>query len=642
MAKSNLIGQQLLELGLINQEQLDVALNLQKKRKEPLGELLLSLRFVTEPDILRVLAKRFRVHYISSDKLSKITVPAPVLDLIPLEYAERKHVLPLLFDSDRKIISVLTNNPAEQRLLKEIQLLSQASDINVYLSMKPAIEAGIKKFYRGDRQAFNKIEEESVGQESLGSFSAGEDQSAKLEGLTETMGEGLRLADEVASSSLMSENLYVETLNILISLLEMKKGKFKGHSASVARLVKKISEKLALKPKDVYFNVVAAYLHDLGTRDEDHFTLTNLKTETELKTAQKFYLAPVRLIETANFPGVIPDILKHLYERFDGKGFPDGLAGEDIPLGARIIAVVDAYEDLVRDSELSNQPIQTIMKEVVSYQGTCFDRNVLKAFFEVMQESNQQGLGGETQQTIMLITSSGNAYAPLVARFKEAGFKMLVVRDTDTAIQTIKQTKVDMVMSELNTHPLKAFQFCTAMKLNNATKHILFIFISSRDETSKTMEAAFDVGADEFFSRPLRLEVILTKIKRLLAKGKENLASMQAQTTPQRASVTGTLLEIPLPDVVQLLSNGRKTGMLLLNKAENEAKIFFEDGKVINAFCESKDGVEGFNKILEWEDGEFAFEVDVTMPEKKINLPTENLMLEGFRLLDEARAGIKR
>jgi response regulator RpfG family c-di-GMP phosphodiesterase len=644
MKQQALIGQHLLDLGLINLSQLEAALALQKRRKERLGELLLELRFISELDILKVLAERMRIHYISSDKLSQIKIHKSVLDFLTVEFSERQNVLPLMFDQDRQVLSILANQPTDQRLIKEVSAASGAREVNAYLAMRPTIQAGIRRFYFNEIDAFNALDSEAVHQNTLLSFGSGSDSRKanlspedNVEGAQSST--GLRLADEVAQASLMSENLYVETLNILISLLEMRSGNFRGHSAAAARLVKKISEQLDLKPKDVYFNVVAAYFHDLGKKEGIHHTLINLTTEKDLRLAQKFYLAPVRLIAAANFPRIIPEILSHLFERVDGKGFPDGLTGDRIPLGSRIISVVDAYEDLIRHPEWSKRPVTDVLTELFYYQGTCFDRQVLRALNEVIMRGRSSKGPTAAAQTVMLIDPSGTTYTDMVAQFKNAGFRMIVARDTDSAIKVLKEQKIDAILSELNTQPLSGYQLCTALKSNPASKSILFMFISSIDENGRTIQSAFDAGADDFFSHPLRTDVILAKVRLALVRQKDTLTEMQAQTTPPRASVTGNLKDISLADVVQLLTNGRKTGMLHLRKGDEEAQVFITDGMVINSFYRNLKGETAFYRLLEWEEGEFALKTEVTMPEQVIHMPTQNLMLEGFRRIDESRAG---
>lgn len=642
MTSHKLIGQVLIELGMINQDQLEAGLALQKKRKERIGELLFSLRFISEIDILKVLAERFKIRFLSSSKLSQINIPQNVLRLIPVDFAMNKFVLPLRLDMETNVLSVLVSHPANSRLIDEIRHIAAVREVTAYLALKPTIMAGVKKFYFEEVDSFDNLQENFISQQYLLNMGNEERSNSDQHGVMDASTHGMRLADEVVATSLMTDNLYVETLNILISMLELKKGPFRGHSASVARMVKNISEKLELLPREVYFNVVAAYFHDLGKREGIHHTLINLKTERDLKLAQKLYLAPVRLIEAANFPQIIPDILTHLFERFDGKGFPDGLRGEEIPLGSRIIAAVDAFEDLVRHPDWANKPIEDAIMELFHYQGTCFDRKVLVALNDSARDGSDDNpdTDGKNGQSILHVESTGTAYSDLVVRLKQAGFNVMVAKDTSSALEIMRKNSVEAVLADLRTTPMDAISFCRKVKTDPELKNTIFTIISNRDEAAKTHQAAFDTGADDFFTRPIRVDVVLAKIRLLLMRKKDSkLAGMHAQTTPPRASVTGNLSDLSLADVIQLLANGRKSGMLALHKDNEDAKVFISDGMVINCFYKGKTGEKAFYDLIAWEKGEFALETDCTMPQQEINMPTENLMLEGFRLLDEARAG---
>ncbi len=79
--------------------------------------------------------------------------------------------------------------------------------------------------------------------------------------------------------------------------------------------------------------------------------------------------------------------VRHHHERFDGKGYPDGLVGEDIPRAARIISVADAFDSMVRERpygyEISRQ---AALEEIEDNSGTQFDPQVVRALLEVVWE----------------------------------------------------------------------------------------------------------------------------------------------------------------------------------------------------------------------------------------------------------------
>ncbi len=626
------IGNVLLDLGLISQEQLSSAINLQQKKNERLGELLFQLKYISETDILKVLAERFRIHYITSEKLSNIRIPRQVLDMIPLEYAEAKHVLPILFDQDRSVLSVLAAAPTDPKLLKEIQLLAQCQEVNAYLALKPAIEAGIRKFYLNDPRAFEQIEHGNMV-ESLSVYVSENNLSATQVPEIQEQSPNLRLSDEVQAGSLMSQNLYIETLNILISLLEMRRGgAFRGHSASVARMCKRLAEDMDLPADEIYYLVVAAYFHDLGKKDGIHPTLINLHTEKDLELAQKFYLAPVRLIEHIPFPPQVLQTLTHMFERVDGKGFPNGLAEDEIPLTSRILAVVEAYEDLIRNQEWAEKPIQAILQELVHYKGTCFDEQVLDTLYDaVMEGQGEASQAGGEGNTVLMIDATSN-FGFLVARLREVGYRVLIAKDTDTAVNQVKEGGVNMILSEVASQPLHGFQLCKAMKQNQTYKDIFFLFLSSKEESPRLIHQGFDAGADDFFTRPLRVEVILAKIKRLFASKQETKVE---DTQAPKAAVVGSLKDVALPDMLQLLTTSRKRGMLHVTSADKEAKVYLDSGMITECLFGEKSGVEAFNEVIMWSEGEFALETEVEMPPQTITIPPSNLILDAFRLADE-------
>ena len=87
------------------------------------------------------------------------------------------------------------------------------------------------------------------------------------------------------------------------------------------------------------------------------------------------------------FPYEVKPLVRHHHEHFDGSGYPDGLVGEDIPLGARIICIADAYEAMTSDrpyrKALSNE---AAIKELRRCSGTQFDSDLVEAFMEVVME----------------------------------------------------------------------------------------------------------------------------------------------------------------------------------------------------------------------------------------------------------------
>ena len=270
MANGKRIGDLLVELEFITKGQLREALQRQKESapQKKVGEILVELGFLNEEDLLKCLAGLFRVRYLSSDKLSKMTIPQWILDLIPLEFAEKHCALPFFCYDKTKIMSVAIPEPQDKQLPKLIRNVSGYHEVEPYLALGSTIKAAIARHYKNDSTAFDRLKGLAKADHSAG-FAAlipneatfkHEDVSSEMpfeallgkSDLAPERKDGRRrLSDHIASVSLMTEDTLVELLNVVVSVLEMYKGDlYKGHSASVAKMVKEISKSLGVEAKE--------------------------------------------------------------------------------------------------------------------------------------------------------------------------------------------------------------------------------------------------------------------------------------------------------------------------------------------------------------------------------------------------------
>ena len=99
--------------------------------------------------------------------------------------------------------------------------------------------------------------------------------------------------------------------------------------------------------------------------------------------------------------------------------------------------------------------------------------------------------------------------------------------------------------------------------------------------------------------------------------------------------VSGSLQEMSLPDVIQILANGRKSGRLQVSSGSLHGEMMFQDGSIHDAKFGDLQGAEAVYGILRLTEGDFALEPDDTPVEDAIGIPTHHLLLEAMRRLDE-------
>jgi len=164
--------------------------------------------------------------------------------------------------------------------------------------------------------------------------------------LITVVGAQIAIALENARAYRELRELNLGAITALITAVEARDYYTRGHSEQVARYAVAIARKIGLSPREVEDLHVAGLLHDIGKIGISDLILNksgNLTSEEYEVVKQHPRIGATIVGEIKPLQGIVP-LIYHHHERYDGAGYPDGLAGEDIPLGARILAVADTVE----------------------------------------------------------------------------------------------------------------------------------------------------------------------------------------------------------------------------------------------------------------------------------------------------------
>jgi signal transduction histidine kinase len=154
----------------------------------------------------------------------------------------------------------------------------------------------------------------------------------------------------------------------------------------------KIARKLGLPEKEVSVIQYVASVHDIGMTeisDEILNKALHLSSE-EMRQIQRHPERGAELIRPLEFVEAVSNIILYHHERWDGSGYPMGLKGEEIPVGARILAVIDAYQSMTLGRPYrTRKSAETALGELVENSGAQFDRDVVEAFVRVLKEDGK-------------------------------------------------------------------------------------------------------------------------------------------------------------------------------------------------------------------------------------------------------------
>lgn len=176
----------------------------------------------------------------------------------------------------------------------------------------------------------------------------------------------------------------------LLSAIEKKDPYLKGHSERVAANCLRFSRRLGLNPKRIHQIYLAALLHDIGLVyvPSEIIQKTEDLTEGETEIFRKHPLLSEKIVSKYDILSGILPLIRHHHEAVDGSGYPDGLKGEEIPLGAKIICLVDSYDTMTSSRHGGHsKTMEDTLTEIKEQAGKLFDPRLAVKFILFIQYS---------------------------------------------------------------------------------------------------------------------------------------------------------------------------------------------------------------------------------------------------------------
>lgn len=198
-----------------------------------------------------------------------------------------------------------------------------------------------------------------------------------------------KLFEMIESKNRELEAFYFETVNALAQAIEVKDVYTGGHGDRLVDLAISIAERLKVSEEEKVWLKFAAALHDIGKIGVKETILTKpgKLTPEEYEEMKTHPAKGAEILREVKFLAPVVPIVYHHQERYDGKGYPSGLAGHQIPIGSRIVAVLDAFDAMTTNRPYRpGLPMETAINELRRYSGVQFDPQVVDAFIQVMSQ----------------------------------------------------------------------------------------------------------------------------------------------------------------------------------------------------------------------------------------------------------------
>ncbi len=234
-----------------------------------------------------------------------------------------------------------------------------------------------------------KLRDHSIGVMAVLRETAASPFTEDDEMLLTSIGSQMAVAIENYRLNLDVERTYVETIMALALAVEAKDTYSAGHSKRVGFYAQQIGEMMKLDEETLRMLNHAGVLHDIGKigiKDEILLKSSPL-TPDETKIMQQHPIIGEAIVKPVRSLQRVVELVRGHHERYDGGGYPGGLKGEEIPLGARILAVADTYDAMITDRPYRKRlPLDTAKAELKKLAGTQLDPAAVEAFLRVLSQ----------------------------------------------------------------------------------------------------------------------------------------------------------------------------------------------------------------------------------------------------------------
>jgi HD-GYP domain-containing protein (c-di-GMP phosphodiesterase class II)/DNA-binding response OmpR family regulator len=419
----------------------------------------------------------------------------------------------------------------------------------------------------------------------------------------------------------------------LLQIFAVNDTYFFNNGHYVSQLAKRISQKMDLEENLVDAIQMAALLRDLGRLVIHQHILDESKrlTQVELTPIRSHPVYTMQILRQVRFPWNLDSIISQHHEHYDGRGYPLGLKGREISIGARIIGVADAYFAMTTDRPYRKalQKEKAIL-EIKKNVGTQFDPEIVEKFLEIIREEPERA---SQKESVLVFELEPNVAMMLKLSPAADEMDVLHVGNHLEAFSRLSTKNPQYVIVDID--PLDPETFIKfydiAQQMPDAANRIFLVIIPDISYL-KFFDGTVENNVD-YLIKPLNVDQLLSKIRGI------PLEAEQPVSGHDNRGLTGRIEQFSLTDIIHILSLGLKTARIDVKHDETRGTLYLLHGQLLHASVRNLRGPDAFLELMKWEKGIFCIIHGQVTNEVNITSDTMGLLIEAASFIGEQEIG---
>jgi DNA-binding response OmpR family regulator len=238
------------------------------------------------------------------------------------------------------------------------------------------------------------------------------------------------------------------------------------------------------------------------------------------------------------------------------------------------------------------------------------------------------------KQKLLLVDADPRSVRVLEVSLRKVGYSVTTASDGLDALAKTESLAPDLILTDTKLPGLDGYALVRKLKERPESAMIPVLFLTNQRSTEDKIRG-LELGVDDYLTKPIFVRELLARVHLALARRAQETIATKPESTSGRTRFVGSTRDMAVVDLLQTFEISRKSGVVNLRNGEAQARIYFRDGKVIDAELGRLRGEEAVYRTLIWNEASFEVDFKPVTNDDLIGVSTQALLMEGMRHVDE-------